>query len=486
MEQHLDAEEQPKTPYLLEDLAEPSIGELKDYESDTPALPKDESVRDNSYLFKLLNHPILSPEEERKLFLELRSAKKSWVEKTMQVGLAAFRVAQIGMNGVSSLSPQTMIRRSFNQEPQIVIESADFVIPHVYELVYSNRALLENSEEYDASLIRLVEKNSSEHSQTLAPWNAATKTLEGRLEGEENIPGLMQYASKIGGLKSKKQIYRAIAAELGIVPEALLDIIKDIMKHRDIYYQKRDEGMRFNQRLVFHYAKKFEWGLEKSYISLEDLHNIGNIGLMKGIEKFDVEKGYKFSTYGTWWIQQSIRRELQNSGSAVRVPIHVQERLSGINLAIKLLHQEHQDGESNYVPSVEEIMDATGFSEKVINIALNSGRDKLYFDAPRLDDTNAYEIIADTSQPAPYETAHQNLVGKNIANALATLTAQEQRIITLRFGLEDGVGHTLEEIGEEYHICRERIRQLEARALRKLRHPTRMKILQVNQEDLKE
>ncbi len=497
MNQLDNSENQPKTPYLLEDLAEPPSQELKEYESDTVYIPKDEEVRNIPYLNKLLAHSILTPKEERDLFLSLKSAYKSWTENTLLVGLAAFRVAQLGANGISSQMSQTMIRRSFNKEPQEIIDSANSVVPEVYELVYSNRALLANSGKYNPSISKIIEKNSLEQSKTLIPWNANVQNLENRLEGEEHIPGLIEYASKIESWQdfSKRdefshsrqiQIYNAIAAELGIVPETLTDILKDILRHRAIYYQNREEIMKRNQRLVYYYARKFELKLGGTFVSIEDLHSMGNIGLMRGIEKFDVDRGYKFSTYGLWWIKQAVRREFQESSSGIRIPIHVQEDLSKINLAIKNLYEEHQEDELRYTPTIEDIASATGFNENTIKRTLNAGKEKIYLDSQigENTDTNLYNQIEDTSQLKPYEGAHNSLVGDNIRDLLDTLKPQERKIITLRYGLDGESPRTLAEIGEIYRVTRERIRQIEMIVLKKFRHPTRLKILQASREEL--
>ncbi len=451
-----------------------------------------------------MNHRILSPDEERKLFQEFKSAQKSWAEKMMHVGLAAIRVAQTGFEGGNSLTPQIMLRRSFNQEPKIILQNLSTAVPEVYELVYANRALLASADTY-ARCINHIEKNSEEHAQILLPWNASIQTLENRLQGEEHYTGLTTYASSLEEWKEAHEkhklpreafmkLYRSVATELGLPPEEFLELLKDILRYRVLCHEKREQIIAHNQRLVLHYAKKHLWKLEQTYLSVDDIFSIGNNGLAKGVERFNLEKGCKFSTYGSWWIQQAIRREIENTSAAVRIPVHVQEHYMQVNRAIQELQQEHDD--ETYFPTIDEIISVTGLGEKQIKRALNAGKRNISLDAPIViyggkqayqDSTNVdnnYALFADERQENPADSLNTLLVRNNIDRVLATLTERERKVIELRFGFKDGATKTLEEIGQKYGFTRERIRQIEAKALRKLRHPSKLKLLHANAEDM--
>ena len=297
------------------------------------------------------------------------------------------------------------------------------------------------------------------------------------LEINENIAG--EEVSGDGGHETHEQIeavaiddpVKVYLKEIGrvplLTPEEEIDLANRVSQG-DVEAKKRLSEA--NLRLVVSIAKRY-LGRGMQFL---DLIQEGNLGLLKAVDKFDVSKGFKFSTYATWWIRQAITRAIADQARTIRIPVHMVETINKVKkVSSQLLHQ------NGHEPTAQEIADEIGLSEDKVREILRVAQEPVSLETPigEEEDSHLGDFIPDDEAPAPADAASHTMLREQLIEVLDTLTPREEQVLRLRFGLDDGRTRTLEEVGKVFNVTRERIRQIEAKALRKLRHPSRSRKL---------
>ena len=289
-------------------------------------------------------------------------------------------------------------------------------------------------------------------------------SAEEEIELAKNMEAGAVAKEKIAILKSREE--NATEEELAEIKEE----IKNLQKDLDAGDEAKKRLAEANLRLVVSIAKRY---VGRGMLFL-DLIQEGNLGLIKAVEKFDYRKGYKFSTYATWWIRQAITRAIADQARTIRIPVHMVET---INKLIRVSRQLLQ--ELGREPSPEEIAAEMNMPVERVREILKISQEPVSLETPigEEEDSHLGDFIQDDNVPVPADAAAFTLLKEQLEEVLGTLTEREQKVLTLRFGLEDGRARTLEEVGKEFNVTRERICQIEAKALRKLRHPSRSRKL---------
>jgi RNA polymerase primary sigma factor len=297
------------------------------------------------------------------------------------------------------------------------------------------------------------------------------------ISSDDTVGLYLKEMARVPLLTLEEEVRLAKQLEYGLNAALLLrNNGADAIKHRDLEAAieqgraAREHLITANTRLVVSIAKKY-MGRGVPFL---DLIQEGNLGLMKAVEKFDYRRGYRFSTYATWWIRQTITRAIADQGRTIRVPVHMSDSIRRLYKTARQLEQEN-----GRKPTPEEIAIALDMEARKVRWMLKVSWQPLSLERPvgEEEDSELGNFIEDESSPTPPQSAYHNLLHEKVEEVLATLTPREARILRLRFGLHNGRSYTLEEVGQKFGLTRERIRQIEGKALRRLRHPRRSRQL---------
>ncbi len=448
----------------------------------------DDPVR--MYLKQMGQVPLLTREQEVEISKRIEAAELRAQEALFQASAVGGYISRLGAK---------LLNREERFDRVVIdkkIESRDSYFKTLPKLVETTQKAAAGVAEAWTESVKA--KTEPEKKRALAKFKKRESALRANFPKfyfklkvyEEYLEQLRPVLEMIGALetqlgrakhpKTKKDAAintRAIAARLRqieidqrIAPEQLVEVVNRTQVHVREAHQAKTEMVEANLRLVISIAKKYT----NRGLSFLDLIQEGNMGLMKAVEKFEYRRGYKFSTYATWWIRQAITRSIADQARTIRIPVHMIETLNKVMQVQKQLLQEF-----GHEPTPEEVADEMNLPVERVQQIMKMAQQPISLQSPvgDGDDTSFGDFIEDKSAENPYDMTAYSLLREKIIDVLDTLTERERRVLSLRFGLIDGYSRTLEEVGKQFKVTRERIRQIEAKALRKMRHPTRIRQL---------
>ena len=448
----------------------------------------DDPVR--RYLKQMGQVPLLTREQEVEISKRIENAEFKAQEALFEATIIGSYVVNLG---------QKLIDRQERFDRIVIdkkIDSRESYFKGLEKLVLSTRkaeeAVADSWQEYlkaknDADKKKVLAKHKKRETMLRAHFGKfffKLKVYEEYLEQQrpvlEEIESLNAQLDRAKHPKTKKDAaidtkvinhrLKQIETLQRIPPGELLDVVAQTRVHVREAHQAKTEMVEANLRLVISIAKKYT----NRGLSFLDLIQEGNMGLMKAVEKFEYRRGYKFSTYATWWIRQSITRSISDQARTIRIPVHMIETLNKVMQVQKQLLQEF-----GHEPTPDEVADEMNLPVERVQQIMKMAQQPISLQSPvgDGDDTSFGDFIEDKSAENPYDMTAFSLLREKIIDVLDSLTERERRVLSLRFGLIDGYSRTLEEVGKQFKVTRERIRQIEAKALRKMRHPTRIRQL---------
>lgn len=370
--------------------------------------------------------------------------------------------------------------KKFKELREKINASQDKIDSSVREVGVSQKEIQKISQKIKSMVFRIKEidrhflKIKARYGHDIKEIKAFNRFIE-KNEGLEEIERMMSVSidevrEVIKDIRNNERKLRRMEQEAGSSTNEIKEWGEKIIKGEREISQAKKELVKANLRLVVSIAKRYA----NRGMHFFDLIQEGNIGLIKAVDKFEYKKGYKFSTYATWWIRQAITRAISDQARTIRVPVHMIEQVNKVIREARLFVQEFGRDPTN-----EEIAERLGWPVQKVKAVKNVSREPISLEIPvgSEEDSELGDFIEDKEVESPLNSAASSILAEQIRQVLHTLPAREQKVIRMRFGLDDGYAQTLEEVGYQFKVTRERIRQIEAKALRRLRHPTRSKKL---------